>query len=519
MRNNQYILSIILLVASLAYTLWFVFAGFGNHQDPLYWLYKYEHLEGGWMAAGTLLTGGAIVRLFGAQLLPLRIAGWACVVTAILLPYCTLLPKEQRRNPINLFALPLTFLLMGYGAFQEFSPGTLTVLLLSALWLSATKFETINHKFEILTAVLAGIAVSVRFPNILALPVLLLVWRKRSLTNIPIAALTAGLVYLLGYWFIAPAPLDAAMSSHDLWAMITKLWENGGKLAGYILMAVGVMAIGNIEKTIKGIDIRVLTGFIVGGLLFWFIAYAIKPMQWYNTDLTYLLSTLMLVMAVGSKQKELYIGAAIVMVATLGTDTAWLKLFPAVLCLLPVALALYELKKKAYWMLVLSVLAVIVSMRMFHNSVGQSDLGRADTFSSVAPYKGIAIRAKEEQRLLQYKADVDSIRMSNVQYTISNVLALGQEMHLMRAVTGCEAARFNEFWSNIYDSVYSAKYREIIQTEHPVVFCSFSPQFKTKPEYKDRESRLENMLREEGCREIDRSKYKYMIYVYDQEIQ
>ena len=59
MRFDKHILSVILLVAALLYTLSFVFAGFGNHQDPLYWLYKYEHLEGGWMAVGTLLTGGA----------------------------------------------------------------------------------------------------------------------------------------------------------------------------------------------------------------------------------------------------------------------------------------------------------------------------------------------------------------------------------------------------------------------------------------------------------------------------
>jgi hypothetical protein len=125
------------LVAALAYTLWFVFAGFGNHQDPLYWLYKYESLEGGWMAVGTLLTGGAIVRLFGAQLLPLRLFGWLCTVTAITLPYCCLLDKEQKRD--NLHWLALAFVLMGYGAFQEFSPGTLSVLLLSALWVCATK--------------------------------------------------------------------------------------------------------------------------------------------------------------------------------------------------------------------------------------------------------------------------------------------------------------------------------------------------------------------------------------------
>ena len=113
MRFDKHILSLIFLVASLIWTLWFVFAGFGNHQDPLYWLYKYEHMEGGWMAVGTLLAGGAVVRLFGAQLLPLRFAGWLCVVTGIALPFCCLLDKEQRRA--NIHWLALTYFLMGYG--------------------------------------------------------------------------------------------------------------------------------------------------------------------------------------------------------------------------------------------------------------------------------------------------------------------------------------------------------------------------------------------------------------------
>ncbi len=136
---------------------------------------------------------------------------------------------------------------------------------------------------------------------------------------------------------------------------------------------------------------------------------------------------------------------------------------------------------------------------------------RTETFSSVAPYQGIAIRESEKQRLEQFRADYDSL--CTVHHTPYTILAVGQECHLMRVVTGCEAARFNEFWSNIFDSVYTAKYREIIHAEHPVVFCSFSPQFKTKPEYKDKESRMEKMLLEEGYQAIDRSNHKYMIYI------
>ena len=502
MRNYKYILSITLLVAALAYTLWFVFAGFGNHQDPLYWLYKYEHLEGGWMAVGTLLTGGAIVKLLGAQLVWLRLFGWLCTVTAISLPFVCLLDKEQRRE--NIHWLALTYILMGYGAFQEFSPGTLSVLLLSALWVTSVSRSPFVSR---LSPILLGLAVAARFPNVLALLVLVPLWKKRSLWNIPIAAVAAGVVYLLGWWLVTPAATDAAMtSSHELLSMFTKLWENSGKLVGYLLMAAGVLAFR--EKK--------YTGWLAGGALVLVIVYTMKPLQWYNTDLTYLLSALALALSVNGLStfhRPLLVGAAVLSVATLGTDTAWLKLFPAVLCPLPVALTQYKtVAEQRYLYEVLVVLCVVVVLRMTHNSVGQSDLTKVQTFSSVSPYKGIAIREIEEERMMQYKADFDSLITPNPLTPNPLILSIGQEMHLIRAVTGCEAARYNEFWSNIFDSVYTVKYRDIIEAERPIVFCSFSPQFRFKPR-KDKESMLENMLREQGYREIDRSKYKYMIYI------
>ena len=501
---------------ALAYTLWFVFAGFGNHQDPLYWLYKYEHLEGGWMAVGTLLTGGAIVKIFGAQLLPLRFLGWLCTTTAIALPYCCLLTKEQRRE--NLHWLALTYLFMGYGSFQEFSPGTLTVLLLSALWVSVAKFarlsrsiEIINHKFEILSAVLLGLAVAARFPNILALLILIPLWRKRSLWLIPIAAATTALVYLLGILFVTPAAMDVSMTaSHDIGAMLSKYWEKGGLLVGMLLLSVGVLTIGNLKSKILNQKFEIVLGLLVGTLLVYFVVYATKPFQWYNFDLTYLVSALCLVLALTANSltanRSTLIGTAILIVATLGTDTAWLKLFPAVLCLLPVAAVRHEESMRRYLCGVLAVLAVIVMVRMTTNSVGQSNLTKVNTISSISPYKGIAIREAEEQRMNQYIADFDSLHHTQI-------LALGQEMLLMRAVTGCEAAKYNEFWSNIFDSVYTAKYCDIIVEERPIVFCSFSPQFRTQKTYKDKESRMEQLLLEEGYTPIDRSKQKYMIYI------
>jgi hypothetical protein len=177
------------------------------------------------MAVGTLLTGGAVVKLFGAQLVWLRLFGWLCTVTAISLPFVCLLDKEQRRE--NIHWLALTYILMGYGAFQEFSPGTLSVLLLSALWVTSVSRSPFASR---LSPILLGLAVAARFPNILALLVLVPLWKKRSLWNIPIAAVAAGVVYLLGWWLVTPAATDAAMtSSHELLSMFSKLWENSGK--------------------------------------------------------------------------------------------------------------------------------------------------------------------------------------------------------------------------------------------------------------------------------------------------
>ena len=511
MRSYKDILSVSLLLFAIGWSLWFVFAGFGNPQDPLYWLYKYQTLECGWMAVGTILTGAALVRLFGANLLMLRLAAWFTVAAAIVLPYCALLTKEQRRDNIHWLALAFAF--MNYGAFQEFSSGTLTVLLLSAIWVCATKSQITNYhgsadrqKSQILTAVLAGLAVTVRFPNILVLLILIPLWRKKSLWLVPIAALSAGLVYLLGYALITPVSMDPSMGSHGVGEMISALWERSYVLLLYLIMGGGALAIGY-KFQISNIKFQILAGILVGALLSCYVTYAIPTWKWYNIDLTYMISAMVLVLAVGKlpiTNYQLPIGAIILMIATLGTDMAWLKLFPAVLCLLPVAASSYEAPMRRYLFPLLAIFAVTVMIRFSINSVGSCNLRVSNTPSQVAPYTHIRITDKEEAWMQQVLADRDSLA--------GEVLAVGRSMHLMRAITGCEAAVYNEFWSNIFDSVYTRKYEELIEARQPIVFCSFAPGFK-KENDRDTESCLENMLRAHGYRTLDRSEYKYMIYL------
>ena len=542
----------VLLAAALVWSLWFVFAGMGNHQDPLYWLNKYHDLCGGWMVVGTILTGGAWVRLFGAELLPLRLLAWACVVAAIVIPYCSLLTREERRNHIHWLAV--AFVLMGYGAFQEFSPGTLTVLLLSVLWvLSARSSEIGARESEIsnlqspisnslplwgscwgLSAIVLGLAVAVRFPNILALLVLLPLWRKRSLWCVPVALVTYGAVQLLGYWFVTPAYMPSGMGSHGLNRMVGMLWEKGALLMGYVVAWIGLLMAGKaISRVLPERWSRVGMvgcGIVAGVLLVYYVSYVPSPRQWYNIDLTYMVSALCLVLGVLSfsdsgltasavsqafsrshSASGLLSGALLLLVASLGTDTAWLKLFPVVLCLLPVAGVRLSPQMRRYMWPALMAFAIVVAACMTTNSIGKCDLRQADTVATVSPYKGIRVRAIENAWLEQVKADCDSLTSNPL--TTNPIIAVGREMHLMQAVGGCEAGVYNEFWSNIFDSVYTAKYRPEIGSRQPIVICSYTPQFKTKPQYRDRHSAFEEMLREEGYSERDRGKYKYVIYL------
>lgn len=511
-----------LLLFALIWSLRYVFEGLGNVMDPLYWMHKYAHAEGGWMASGTIVIGHLLVSILGAQLMPLRFVAWLCVVVAILLPYGMLLNSEQRKANIPWLAISL--MLMNYGAFQEFSPGTLTILCLSAIWCILIRFQrTKKVVWLVCVGLLSGVAIAIRFPNVLVLLVVLCaIVLSRELSRemklrvgglyMLYALIGAGVLYGIAWVVMTPAYMDAAMGSHQISSMIEQLWTKGALLFGSIAIWVAVVLLGcELQRRLTQkwcVVMMCCIGLGIGLLLAHYVTFVPKASKWYNIDLTYMVSAFCLVIAFMSAKKELWWGMFVLVVATLGTDTAWLKLFPVVLCLLPIAAVHYEKKLQLYLLVISFVFAITVMVRFSINSIGNCNLRHVDIWASIAPYENIRISAKDAEWLELVKSDYEQYANDNI-----TILAIGQRMHMMREVTGCQAAVYNEFWSNIFDKVYTEKYQEYVRRERPIVFCTFAPNFKTKPSYVDTQSAFENMLRAEGYREIDRSEYKYMIYI------
>ena len=503
-RHIWPILQYLLLAAALIWTLWFVFAGFGNHMDPPYWLYKYRHLDGGWMSAGTLLFGHLCVSLFGANLLALRLVGWGMTVLAIALPYGLLLSPIQRRQHIHWLAL--AYAMMGYGAFQELSPGTLTVFLLSVLSTLCLLYLRRPSVWQAaVIGLIVGLAIAARFPNVLVIiPIAVLFYlspkRMDGLVALTTTILGAALIYGLSAILLTYSSVDPAMGgSHGLSKMLTKLWERGAVLLGLMALWYGVWSLG---KRSWYWAIPAAFG------MAYFAFYVLKP-EWYNIDLTYCVASACIILALASHNRSLLWMLAILPVATLGTDVAWLKLFPAVLILIPLIPTAYQAKMRAYLYVVLLGLVAVQAPRLCTNSIGKADLTTSTVRASVQPYQGLYIDSVNNARIVQLQADAQHYS------PIDSVLAVGQDLHLIRSVTGCRAGVYNEFWSNTFDSVYTAKYQPVIIERQPVVFCSFSPHFKVKKTYIDKHSAFEQMLLRNGYTAIDRSAYQYMIYVPD----
>lgn len=516
MRLVKNILSVILLLFTLVWSLWYVFAGFGNPMDPFFWLYKYQTLECGWMTVGSIMAGGACVRLFGAELLPLRLVGWACTVLAVAIPYCCLLTKEQRRE--NIHWLAITYGLMGYGAFQELSPGTFTVPLLSGIaTLAVLYYRQPQKKYLIGLGVLSGLAITVRFPNVLVMPIILVLLcckhgfnRKTVRPEAMYLALTtivAALIYGLSSYIITPTYADPVAGNHQFSTLFTELKEKGAMLLGFALLWLGVFLLPRLDRPdwARYKARWVIAGLAVGGILIYVITYAIGVRTWYNMPLTYMLSAGCLMLTLLSEKKEYWWMAAIFVVATLGTDVGWLKLFPAVVCLVPVVAVQEKPAMRQYLYPVIFGFTAAVMVRFSMNCIGGGNLRNAHVVSSTSPYTHIRLMEEEQQWMDRVIMDYDSIGAPTT-------LALGRQAHRMRAITGCETAWLNEFWPYIHDSLYAAKYEPLIEQRQPVVFCFYTMEYKGRKS-KDGYTPIEQMLRAKGYKEIDRSAYKYMIYV------
>ena len=158
----------IALLLSFAY----LFIGLGLINDQFYWLFLCKNYRSSPMSVGTLWLGHIWGSLFSYSLISFRILKW--IIELLSLFFACRIAKFNR-NGFTVYLSALALLLIGYGWQNEYSPTVLTnlciVLIVYAFSLYMTKWSTASL---IIMALFTGVSAVVRFPNIMAVPIMAL---------------------------------------------------------------------------------------------------------------------------------------------------------------------------------------------------------------------------------------------------------------------------------------------------------------------------------------------------------
>jgi len=341
--------------------------------DPYYWINRYADYSEYFIVSGSLFVGYIWGNIFGFTLLSLRFLGWIFSITAILLPYFILQPRKNYLK--NSYYLLFGIFLLGYGSYNEFSPVSSTILAISILAVLLYKyFEERKITYLIALGVMSSIAIWFRFPNVLVLPVIscsLLVYYfieknkdkvnyfKDFIRPIGIYLLISTIVYIalvvlmMNDVAIVSLGMDSVSKAntgdHSVFYMLRMLYSdfNG------ILLYCGVLFLFAYLVKVQQLNINKFVKYIIYFVILALFAYFLKSNigthKWFNWPLHVFISSIAISATIvivykslkkkNAKEALFYFSVLLLgVVAPMGSDTRWLKLFPILCCFLPVLL-------------------------------------------------------------------------------------------------------------------------------------------------------------------------------------
>ena len=520
-----------LLALSLAFTLVFVFVGFGNHMDAFYWMDLIARRDFQLMACGTIALGSVWTQVFGLSIVSLRCLAWLCCATAIALPYVCLLDSRQRRD--NLHWLALAYLLMGYGTYQEYSPGSLSMLALTATAVVWMKYRN-NRRWVWLLPVVMSIAIAARFPNVLlliAVPLLIVLdawaqhksWQRVGTDLLILLAgtglLTCGIYAMLTDLFSGGSMAQSvgayADDSHSFGTMITTVWDKAiypfRKMV--VLTIAGVLLWG--ISFLRSRAWRIAADCLVALAMTGYIVAKCPIDEWYNNPLNYLLAALVIVPTLFLSIRALiqrdyatalafvsliFIGA----IEPMGSDTGWMKLFPMYIVFVPYVFTHFTFCRSQQPFVLVPI--VMYALTVFVcNPIGVDPLYQCKVQREEPVLKRIYMSEQRSNYIDRLLSDYAAFSEQG------EVFVMGDGLHLMHALTGC-AKHYNQFFALRDKPEFVAQQMAYIAVHQPVVMFVYTPEF-IYPTKGHGNSLMEQQLLDNGYSRIARTEDTYYVYV------
>lgn len=505
--NFRRLLNISFFVISICYSISFLFLSLGFGRDTFYWISKISLYNESFMVVGTLWLGYVWTILFGDSLLSVRVLSWIISESSLLLFYFVLMPKTKWLTKLPL--LSTAIILMGSGSqFFEFSPTSVTVLLLSIIAIIVIKYIQTNlRKYLYLCAMVSSFAIACRFPNIVCIIMVgaIIVLNdysaknsiKKIITNIFIYTITTFILYYIimvmfinsfdVFGFMINSFKQASSGSHSMSVMI-------GTLQRYFILLFNYIALffffGATLKLYKSNDKNIIKLFFTGCLCVLFIFLFVKSVgfhKWNNIQLYYFLSAISISLIIyfiisGIEQnnsRKTYTMLSMLLigiVAPLGSDTGWYKLFPMFVVYLPILLYdLYSSINKNAYSLLMSLHGIILlftTICYIANPITPSKtpipLWKNTIYSNHNKLKGIFITPNDNKRIDDYVSDYNKYSENN------NNTAIYGSMDPYTMIYICN--QYNnkaisiDYSTDFDDNVFVDKNDAMIKKDKPTIF-------------------------------------------------
>lgn len=493
---------IFLLLIVLTYV--FIFCLFGlDLSDTFYWLNLYDKQLESSMVVLTQEIGSIILcasqNLFDSGLLFFfRIVSFVLYVLAIIIPYVILFSKQERCQ--YFYILLLTFLLMT--PLFIFSPDVLTTISLSliiTIFISWIKGKVDGLWICPLLGSISIISVFLRFPNILVIPISLMLiiyvlYHKKYELKYSICVLSLYVVSLVITYFLLAFLLDCNIlmvgiesifmnnnvgdaSSHSTSNLFTRYMQSAITIIVYMSVITLLYQIGKLLNLYK--DKKVLSYLLILGI-FVFVGYLLMNYVYAGNgyrNFKMLLSAIIIlaccnilfVTKESSKGLSMLVVLLISIVQPLGSDTGLHKISAILLCFLPFVYS--SLKISLPKLYSLPIFSLFVLLTMYQNTKMFDDKRihhLNSTVSKVEELTGIHTTKDRACYISNVLSEYDNMKNDSTQ-----IVFYGHRSHIFNYLTGSEDIS-PSFYSGIEHICDVDKFvSKLKDRNYPVVFCTF----------------------------------------------
>jgi len=501
-------LNIAFFVSAVLFTLLFQFVGIANWQygDAFYWINSFPLYQEKILSSGTLLVGNLLYSYIAESLLLLRLVQWLAVVASLFIPFFALIEKDKWLEKLP--AASVGLFLIGSGNFNEYSPHIFTVLSYSVIATLIVKFQKEkNLKYAIVASVVAGFAIWFKFPNILSIFVVCLsvfiiriiqskVWKAF------LDSFSLGVLSIVTYWIIISLTIGepltsnkfistvtgASSKSHDISFLIEQLLKDLYLFLRYAIY-ISIFCFASMPKWQRYIKYRwinILLKVVIVGLYAYLMYDSFSAMLWYNIAFLYYTVSIVLAISIygiviASIRKDwtlltiFILFPALVMLAPMGSDTAWMKAFPLSACFIPTMAALLlkmeDFNIERYCMVGLTIVTAIYIYTQ--NPFGPEPLQNQIYISKADVIKPILVSKKVNNEIDEMLSDWEKYGEKG------NTLAVGQKSHTIVALT-----KDNSFKGRVSNFYYFYNDRELVNNTYMKSINETSPtifMFKQSP--------------------------------------